>query len=71
MAFLYFGAQCEPAPVEEMDPRVTREEIIARLWNRDVFVDVETGINTAIRMMFLTVDPKWDRYRASLVDSRR
>ena len=28
---------------------VTRQEIIERLWGRDVFVDTEHGINTAIR----------------------
>lgn len=28
---------------------VTREEIIDRLWGKDVFVDVETGVHTAIR----------------------
>ena len=28
---------------------VTREEIIARLWGGGIFVDVETGINTAVR----------------------
>ena len=28
---------------------ISRSEIIERLWNRDVFVDVETGVNTAIR----------------------
>lgn len=28
---------------------VSRSEIVARLWGDGVFVDVETGINTAIR----------------------
>ena len=28
---------------------VTREQISSELWSKDVFVDVETGINTAIR----------------------
>ena len=28
---------------------ISRSEIIERLWNGDVFVDVETGVNTAIR----------------------
>lgn len=28
---------------------ISRSEIIERLWNKDVFVDVETGVNTAIR----------------------
>jgi TolB-like protein/Flp pilus assembly protein TadD len=35
--------------VDRRPALVTRDEIVARLWNRDVFVDVETGINTAIR----------------------
>ena len=28
---------------------VTRSEIVERLWGKDVFVDVETGVNTAVR----------------------
>jgi DNA-binding winged helix-turn-helix (wHTH) protein len=28
---------------------VTRQEIVDRLWGKDVFVDTEHGINTAIR----------------------
>src|SRR5205823_4190739 len=28
---------------------VLRTDIVARLWSKDVFVDVETGVNTAIR----------------------
>lgn len=28
---------------------VSRDDIVERLWGRDVFVDVETGVNTAIR----------------------
>ena len=28
---------------------MTREHIVARLWGDDVFVDVETSVNTAIR----------------------
>jgi len=35
--------------VERRPNLVTREEIVSRLWDRDVFIDVETGINTAIR----------------------
>jgi TolB-like protein len=35
--------------VERRRELVTREEIIARLWGQDVFVDVGTGVNTAIR----------------------
>ncbi len=34
---------------------VTREEIAGRLWNREVFVDIEHGINTAIRKIRQTL----------------
>ena len=35
--------------VEKRGQLVTREEISSQLWSKDVFVDVEQGINTAIR----------------------
>jgi len=35
--------------VEKRGQLVTREEISKELWGKDVFVDVEGGINTAIR----------------------
>ena len=35
--------------VERRSELVTRSEIVDRLWGKDVFVDVETGINTAVR----------------------
>jgi DNA-binding winged helix-turn-helix (wHTH) protein len=35
--------------VEKRGQLVNREEISAALWSKDVFVDVEQGINTAIR----------------------
>lgn len=35
--------------VEKRGQLVTREEISSALWGNDVFVDVEQGINTAIR----------------------
>jgi DNA-binding winged helix-turn-helix (wHTH) protein len=35
--------------VENRGQLVTREQISAQLWSKDVFVDVEQGINTAIR----------------------
>jgi DNA-binding winged helix-turn-helix (wHTH) protein len=35
--------------VEKRGQLVTREEISEELWGKDVFVDVEGGINTAIR----------------------
>jgi TolB-like protein/DNA-binding winged helix-turn-helix (wHTH) protein/Flp pilus assembly protein TadD len=34
--------------VERRGQLVTRADIVARLWGPDVFVDVETGVNTAI-----------------------
>ena len=30
---------------------VLRADIVARLWPKDVFVDVETGVNTAVRKL--------------------
>ena len=35
--------------VDKRGQLVTREDISAALWSKDVFVDVEQGINTAIR----------------------
>jgi len=35
--------------VEKRGQLVTREDISGALWSKDVFVDVEQGINTAIR----------------------
>ena len=35
--------------VDKRGQLVTREEISSQLWSKDVFVDVEQGINTAIR----------------------
>jgi TolB-like protein/DNA-binding winged helix-turn-helix (wHTH) protein/Flp pilus assembly protein TadD len=35
--------------VRHHDRLVTRAEIVDALWGKDVFVDVETGVNTAIR----------------------
>ncbi len=35
--------------VEKRGQLVTREQIASELWSQDVFVDVEQGINTAIR----------------------
>jgi len=35
--------------VEKRGRLVTREQISGELWSKDVFVDVEQGINTAIR----------------------
>src|SRR5215469_539312 len=43
---------------------VTREEIVDRLWGKDVFVDTEHGINTAIRKIrnVLRDDPERPRF---------
>lgn len=49
----------------ESDGRlVTREEIEERLWGKDVFVDAEHGINTAIRKIrqVLDDDPEAPRF---------
>jgi TolB-like protein/DNA-binding winged helix-turn-helix (wHTH) protein len=35
--------------VERRGELVTREQIIDRLWGKDVFVDVDTGVHTAVR----------------------
>src|SRR6516225_3897727 len=35
--------------VEQRDRLVTRDEIIERVWGKDVFLDTESAINTAIR----------------------
>ncbi len=42
--------------VERRDQLVGREQIIARLWGKDVFLDTEQGINTAIRKIRLALD---------------
>jgi TolB-like protein/DNA-binding winged helix-turn-helix (wHTH) protein/Tfp pilus assembly protein PilF len=43
---------------------VTRQEIIERLWGKDVFLDTEHGINTAIRKIRLVLkdDPEKPRF---------
>src|SRR5215470_12847170 len=35
--------------VERQGELVTRDQIVDRLWGKDVFVDTDNGINTAIR----------------------
>ena len=42
--------------VENQGQLVTREQIADALWGKDVFVDVEQGINTAIRKVRLALD---------------
>jgi TolB-like protein/DNA-binding winged helix-turn-helix (wHTH) protein len=48
---------------------VSREEIIDRLWGKDVFVDSEHGVNTAIRKIrnVLKDDPDQPRYIETVV----
>ena len=42
--------------VENKGQLVTREQIAAALWGNDVFVDVEQGINTAIRKIRMALE---------------
>lgn len=42
---------------------VTREQIAEKLWGKDVFVDVEQGINTAIRKIRIALDDNSGRPR--------
>ena len=46
--------------VEKRGELVTREQISAQLWSKDVFVDVEQGINTAIRKIRRALDDDAD-----------
>ena len=48
---------------------MSREEIIEKLWGRDVFLDTEQGINTAIRKIrqALRDDPEQPRYLQTVV----
>jgi DNA-binding winged helix-turn-helix (wHTH) protein len=42
--------------VENRQRVVTREQIADSLWGKDIFVDVEQGINTAIRKIRIALD---------------
>jgi DNA-binding winged helix-turn-helix (wHTH) protein len=42
--------------IEKQGQLVTREQIADALWGKDVFVDVEQGINTAVRKIRLALD---------------
>jgi len=55
--------------VENQGQLVTREQIADRLWGKDVFVDVEQGINTAIRKIraALEDDSEQPRYLQTVV----
>ena len=50
--------------VEQDGKTVSRQEIIERLWGKDVFVDTEAGINTAVRKIRLALkdDPEKPRF---------
>lgn len=50
--------------IEERGKLVTREAIAERVWGKDVFVDVDNGINTAIRKIrqVLNDDPQQPRF---------
>lgn len=55
--------------VEKRGQLVTREQISSELWSKDVFVDVEQGINTAIRKIrrALGDDPTEPQYLQTVV----
>jgi DNA-binding winged helix-turn-helix (wHTH) protein len=55
--------------VEKRGQMVTREEIASALWSKDVFVDVEQGINTAVRKVrrALSDDAEEPRYLQTVV----
>src|SRR5215472_11127098 len=55
--------------VERRDQLVGREEIIGRLWGKDVFLDTEQGVNTAIRKIRLILgdDPNEPRFLQTVV----
>lgn len=55
--------------IENQGQLVTREQIADKLWGKDVFVDVEQGINTAIRKvrMALEDDSEHPRYLQTIV----
>lgn len=48
---------------------VSREEIIAKLWGQDVFIETEHGINTAVRKIRQTLgdDPERSRFVQTVV----
>src|SRR5262245_31259678 len=37
--------------VEQQGRLVSREQIATRLWSSDVYVDIESGVNTAVRKL--------------------
>lgn len=55
--------------VERQGELVSREEIAGRLWDKDVFLDVDHSINTAVRKIRLVLhdDPEKPRYIETVV----
>ena len=55
--------------VENKDNLVSREAIVERLWGKDVFLDTEQGINTAVRKIrqALHDDPERPRFLQTVV----
>jgi TolB-like protein/DNA-binding winged helix-turn-helix (wHTH) protein/Tfp pilus assembly protein PilF len=55
--------------VKQQDRLVTREEIVERLWGKGVFIDVDQGINSAIRKVrrALKDDPEQPRFLETVV----
>ena len=47
--------------VERRGRLVSRDDIVERLWGKDVFVDVETGVHTAIRKIRLALRDSPDK----------
>jgi DNA-binding winged helix-turn-helix (wHTH) protein len=47
--------------IEQKGLLVTREQIASQLWGNDVFVDVEQGINTAIRKVRIALEDDSDQ----------
>jgi DNA-binding winged helix-turn-helix (wHTH) protein len=55
--------------IENQHQLVTREQIADQLWGKDIFVDVEQGINTAIRKIRIALkdDSAQPRYLQTVV----
>lgn len=53
--------------VERRRELVTREAIVARLWGQNVFVDVEMGINTAIRKIRQALNDSRGRRKSAVM----
>jgi len=55
--------------IEKQRELVTREQIADQLWGKDIFVDVEQGINTAIRKIRIALEdnPAQPQYLQTVV----